>query len=284
MSLAKRYTREIRKQLKRFAAWEPGTPLQLGDYGQLDGALFQRIGNVSQLGVAFSALDDGTSDRISYASKGAVDFSTDLDADADVPAAVRGKAALKVSFKTESAVMFNAADVHFEAMADQRELGRQILELYAEGEWDARHSIIVELSRAGSTTVIISAGSSASILLVAEGDVPNVDLADASLKIAPSVERNIGYKAIAEAGMTPLFGLARVKPRGLFWWRRPEFRRQMGFKDLGEGVGPTKDFERSLDRDLEALREQARADGVDFGEAFEWAGQQPVERPEGEAR
>ena len=210
-----------------------------------------------------------------------MEFDADVGARADIPAAAKGKAALEISFKAENAVLFNAAGVRYDSVSDHGALGRRILELYEDGRWDPRHSVITELARAGSTTVIISSGTSASILLLAEADVPSIDLADASAKFSPSLERDIGYKAIAEDGMIPLFGLARVRPNKMFWWRQPEFRKRMGFQASGEGDGPPEGFAAALDASEEALRDHARARGTGFGEAFALEGQQPDARPGG---
>ena len=283
MPLADRYTDEIRTQLKRFANWEPGAPLALGDYGELRGSRFHRLGNVAALGVEFDVLEDPTSKHVSYASKGAVDFSSEIGADADVPTVAKGKATLEISFKAENAILFNAAGVRYDSMADHGTLGRQLLGLYAAGTWDPRHSVITELSRAGSTTVIISSGSSASILLVAEADAPTLDLADASVRFAPTLERNIGYKTIAEEGMIPLFGLSRVRPNTLFWWRQPEFQTRLGFTADEGQADPPVGFQASLEDEAEALRDQVRAEGLDPADAFEWVGQQPPDRPGREA-
>lgn len=281
MSLAEHYTEEIRTQLKRFAAWEPNYPIALGDYGELRGARFHRLGNLSQLGVSFDTLETDGVDQISYSSEGGVDFSFKAGGSADLPPVANGKAALELTFKAQHAVMFNAADVRFEAIDDQVALGRDILKLYADGRWDAGHSVVVEVTRSGSTTVVISRGQSASILLLAEADVPNVDLADASIKLSPSMERDIGHKVVASEGLTPLFSLSRVRPRRFFWWRRPEFRRQLGFQDLGGDDTPPRDFGRRLQSQEQALVEKARAEGLPFEEAFEMVGQQPAERPAG---
>jgi hypothetical protein len=126
-------------------------------------------------------------------------------------------------------------------------------------------------------------GSNGSILLEASGDVPHVDLADLDTRLSVTSEKNIGYRAITEGGMTPLFALSRIRPRGLFWWRRTELRRELGF--LPEGPGPEasdsvpREFQGSLEDNMDTLLDLLRAGRAPAGEAFELGELQPQARP-----
>lgn len=280
MSLAESYTREIRKQLRRFATWEPGVPMRLGDFGELRGSQFVRLGDIGQMAIAFETREDGAADHVSYTSEGAVELAFGAGGAADVALLADAKATLRVDFGARYAILFTAADVAYRSMADHLALEKAILERFEESAWDARHVIVTELVHSGSTTVIVSSGSNASITLEAEGGAKQIDLADASIRARASAERNIGYKAVTATGMTPLLGLSRIRPRGLFWWRHTELRKQLGYApaDDSESGELRPSFQRELDDHLDTLRAEARRRGA-LVDAFEWADLQPRERP-----
>lgn len=279
MSLAESYTREIRRELHRFATWEPGQPMTLGDFGELRGAQFVRLGNLADIGLEFAVRADGHTDHVRYTSEGSVEMGFGGSAGGVVGPVAEAKAKLEVSFKAEHAILFTAADVTYETVADHLELERAILERFELGGWDARHSIVTELARSGSTTVIVSAARDARIVLEAEGEVDKIDLANAGLNARLAAQSNIGFQAVTESGMTPLLGLSRVRPRGLFWWRRTALRRQLGFTpDPDAAQEPDPTFQDSLDERLDTLRHEALQAG-EVQQAFEWADLQPPGRP-----
>lgn len=63
-SIVEIYTGAVRANLKPlFANWEPGKPVELGDYGILSGDAFIHIGNIKDLGMRFGVRDDASMDR-----------------------------------------------------------------------------------------------------------------------------------------------------------------------------------------------------------------------------
>ena len=282
MSLADSYTREILRELKRHAAWVPGVPLHLGDYGSLEGSTFQRVGNLHDLGVSFKPLVDPNEKRVFYLSDGSQQAQIGAGGPAQAGPLANAKAELKISFNREHAVLFNAAGVTYDSIADQRDLQGQLLSLLPRRIWNPRHAVITELTHSGSTTVVISSGSNGGFVLEAEAAVPQVDLADVSAKFAIKNQQNIGYSIAAAGGMTPLLGLARLRPRGIFWWQQIELRQQLGFAERAgdadpESVPPA--FQNKLERNVDALVDAARRKSAPAEEAFEWKELQPRNRP-----
>lgn len=282
MSLADSYTREIRRELKRFATWQPGLPVRLGDFGTLNGSLFSHLGNLRDLGVGFERRKDPSDKRVYYSSKGGVEVEAEAGASADLGPVAKAKAALKVTFGAQHAVLFNAAGVTYESVADHLDLQRKLLQLLEQDGWDPRHVIVTELMHSGSTTVAVSAGSNGSLLLEAEGDLPKIDLADAGVRLGVKSERNIGYRIVTAEGMTPLLGLSRIRPRGAFWWGKSELQRVFGLEGVPGGKDPEtvpETFQATLDEHLDSLMDRTRAGAAPAEEAFEWAELQPPERP-----
>jgi hypothetical protein len=282
VSLAESYTQEILHELKRFATWEPGLPLRLGDYGLLNGSLFSRKGNLADLGVTFRRRNDPAAKRVFYTSRESEQVEVGAGAAADVGPLANAKAALKISFGRENAILFNAAGVAYESVEDGLDLQRKLLSLLQPGPWDPRWSVVTELMHSGSTTVVVSSGSNAAFVLEAEADVPKVDLADVTARLVIKSERNIGFGVATADGMTPLFGLSRIRPRGAFWWRRTELRQELGFAGQADapdtGTAPPR-FQATLERNLDALTDAVRGEGTPAAEAFEWKELQPPRRP-----
>lgn len=261
MALADMYTTEIRANLKRFATWEPGVPMRLGDYGELHGSRFVRLGNIMDphLEVSFSRRNDSSNSHVSYSSAGAVSVDFGVEGTVDGGPIAAGRVGLRIRFGREHAVFLNAANVRYHSIADQSDLERQLLELFAQRRWKAGHVVVTEISGAASTTVIVAAGRSGEIVLEAEADAPQIDFADASVQLAVRSENAIGYKAITEDSLTPLLTLSRIRPRGVFWARRHELVREMGFTagdtetargsgDLVDQLEKTVSYETMLDQ------------------------------------
>ncbi|HXO26760.1 MAG TPA: hypothetical protein VOA80_05420 [Thermoanaerobaculia bacterium] len=273
MSLAESYTQEILRELKLYAAWVPGVPLKLGDYGLLEGSTFYPAGNLADLDVSFKPRKDPNEKRVFYLSEGSQQAQIGAGASAQAGPLANAKAALKVSFNRAHAVLFNAAGVTYESMANAGDLQGQLLPLLQRRIWNPRHAVITELTRSGSTTVVISSGSNGGCVLEAEADVPGVDLADVSAKFAIKNQQNIGYGVAAASGMTPLFGLSRLRPSGMFWWRRIELRRQFGFAGKAGDADPESvppDFRNKLEMNVDALIDLVRGNAAPAEKAFEW--------------
>jgi hypothetical protein len=66
-------------------------------------------------------------------------------------------------------------------------LGKTILGMFETQKWPASRFVVTRLVQADSATIIISGKSGASMTLDAESDaIPNINLADASIKLAVS--------------------------------------------------------------------------------------------------
>src|SRR3954464_9719382 len=110
MSIADSYTNEIRAQIKKLATWEPGEPRKLGDYGELRGSLFVRVGNIADppFNLRFETNADQTSSPITYSSSGAVSIEADGGVSGQVSALAKLTLGLTISFSRENAIYFQA--------------------------------------------------------------------------------------------------------------------------------------------------------------------------------
>lgn len=199
------------------ANWEPGREAKLGDYGLMRGHAFSCLGNIADLGIAFAVRNDGQKDQKFFASKNSVDIAFHAKGSVPVSGTVNAKASVEVTFHDEDTVFFNAAQCEYMMIRDKVALGKAIMDRYHQGQWQREWAVITDLVRAGATTIAVSSGSSGSFVLEATGDVPQIDLADASVGLTLRSSSNVGYRIIADKGITPLIGLCKIQSTFLWW-------------------------------------------------------------------
>ena len=225
-SAEKIYAHEIAKGLGYYATWLPTVPLELGDYGVLqDKFKFVRIGNIRDLDIGFQIRQDPTPNTMQYESSNAVAMDVTVSADVNLPnAPITTK--VKFTFSKKNAVIFKANDIQSNSIEDQHTLGKAIMDVFSSGAWDKKHRIITELTKAGSTTIIIASGKSSSLSLMAKGDVSStLDIANAQLGFTAKRKVAMAYSEIALKGLTPLFRTSGIRTTGII-------RREHGFQPL----------------------------------------------------
>jgi hypothetical protein len=222
-SIVEIYTEAVRDNLRPlFANWEPGTPLELGDYGLLNDDCFIHIGNIKDLGIKFNIRKDETKDNKSFASKGSTDIKFGVKGSVNIDGTVNTKATLELAFSSEESVFFNAAECYFQMIEDKAAIGKSIMNLYKTKDWDRSWAIVTDIVQAGATTIAISGGKSSSIIFEAVGDVNRIDLADASIGMNITSQKNIGYVIEAKSGLIPLIGLSKIQ--STFLWFGDDFK------------------------------------------------------------
>jgi len=216
-SLASEYCDQMKHNFKIFyAPFPPNQPVQLGDYGVMNGNTFVPIGRVADLGVAVGnirRIPERASD-FEFTSEGSVDVEFHAGGSA-TPGGVPIKAGLDISFSKKFSVFFSAVKCIPTFIEDQVALGNKIVNLLQSGQWQKKFVVITSLVEAGSTTTVVSAADQSSISLEASSSaVSEIDLGDVSLKLSIKRANSVGFKAITQAGLTPLIGLSKVS--GLF--------------------------------------------------------------------
>ena len=208
------YTESVYDNLSPlYPNWEPSRPVKLGDFGRLQGHVFLYEGNVSRFGIEFAVREADAQDHKNFASQGKTEVS--FNAAGSVPVdGVQAKASLKIDFTAEDAVFFNAAGCSYSMIEDKVALGDRIMKL-PDDAWKREWAIVTDLVQARSTTLAVSGARKASIEIEAAGDVPQIDLGDASIGLGVRSSRNVGYQLVAKQGLTPLFGLCKIQSRFL---------------------------------------------------------------------
>jgi hypothetical protein len=198
-----------------YATWPPGNPLRLGDFGLIrDHDVFVRQGNIAdKFGITFKPRDDSTGDDYEYTSSDSVTvaFHGKLNGNAGGGTVNAG---VDIGFSSKNSVFFVAADCTTTSIEDQVTLGEEIMDRFAHKKWNRDWAIITSVIGAAATTVAVSGAANASISLEAkDSGLPAVNLADASIDLAISAEKNIGLKLVSATGTKPLIGLAQVQPK-----------------------------------------------------------------------
>jgi hypothetical protein len=212
------YSDEIRRNLRPlFANWQPSQPVRLGDFGKLQGAIFVRLGNVNQFGIQFAERSDDRKDQQSFSSKGSTEVKFNAAGSAPVGGTVNIKANVEVNFSSEESVFFNAAECKYSMIDNKVALAAAVMQRYHDDQWDRAWVVVTDVIAAGATTLAVSGGESSSIVFEATGNVPNINLGDASVGLSLKNSRNVGYQVVAAQGLTPLIALSRIKPAFLWF-------------------------------------------------------------------
>lgn len=246
-SICETYTKAVWNNMKPlFANWEPGKPVQLGDYGVLSGRTFIHIGNVKDYGINFASREDPELDHKYFSSEGAVDVKILAKGAPNISGVVNANATIEISFGRKDAVFFNAAECRFSMIQDKSCIGKEIMKLHKSDKWEKDWAVITDLVQAGSTTIAISATDQASVILEAKGDIQKINLADASISLNVIMQKNVGYVVETMGGLIPLIGLSKIQG---FWEKSEEFEPISSKKLWAMGVASSRSTE-ELQEDL----------------------------------
>jgi hypothetical protein len=214
-SPVKQYTNELYRKFNYYATWMPGTPMELGTVGIMDGKEFVKKSHLRNFGIAFETEEDPSKDDLDYTSDSGVTFAP--KASGTIPSAgsvlTQADAGFTVDFSREKAILFKVKGARYVSISDQEKLGRDIARLKKEGKWKKEYVVIVELVMADSATILISGSANSKIELKANANIgaTKLDIADASLQLGIAVAKSMSTKIIAEQGLTPLFRIRRTR-------------------------------------------------------------------------
>jgi hypothetical protein len=99
---------------------------------------------------------------------------------------------------------------------DKAALSAEIMKQFAAGTWDREWAVITDIVNAGATTIAVSGGTTSSVVFQASGNVPQIDLADASISFSVVSSSNVALQIAAEQGLSPLIGLSKIQHTFLF--------------------------------------------------------------------
>ncbi|QCO02834.1 hypothetical protein [Azospirillum argentinense] len=209
------YGASIRSETTLFANWPPNAPREIGDFGRVNGALFEFFGRLEPEEIA--AL--GSRESQSPAGYDIMIKSTrTLNAHVSTEAKAKtadGKALLEIKFTSEEGIVFAAPSVKITEITSMPALGRTLNERRLKGNWDLDHAVVVQVCEADSATILLSNQAGAGIDFEVDANAPVDAQLVAKLDVGTSVvdSHGVGIKIIGEGPLTPLFKLAYLKRR-----------------------------------------------------------------------
>jgi len=215
MPTDQQYAEQIRKETSLFANWLPNSARAIGDFGRVNGALFEYYGRLDPDEIQALGSRSGPSpagyDIMIHASRA---LGAKLGGQVDAgPAA--GKAMLEIKFSSEKGIVFSAPTGVITAIESMQVLGTTLKQRRLEGNWDMDHAVVVETVTVASATILLSNQRGAQIDFEVAANAPVNAQLMAQLDARASVldSRGVGIKIIGEGPLTPLFRLAYLKKK-----------------------------------------------------------------------
>lgn len=195
----KRYIREIRDNLGRFAVWPLVANVRIGSIGFFNGrkAVFEWRGSLADFGINLQATDGGAQINELYTSRSAVTFRFDLG--------VRSFGEAKFGFRRAGAVATQCYELTLSTLPLGR-LERELLSKINAGEiaWDNHWVVATGIFATTSFTALISGGRRSEAELATQIPVNGIfNIADPTLGIGIAASAHMQYQAVAAAGLEP---------------------------------------------------------------------------------
>jgi hypothetical protein len=216
VDLRERYCAATKDNLHFFGVWPPGSPVELGSYGTLQGAVFNALGSIeTKFGIAVRPRPLSPRLQFEFKSTGVTQTNVAVNMFADgTPAGGSSRAMTKLEFKNGGSVFFRTKDAIYTTIANIDEVNNAVMAKFSVGEWDGTYAFVHGFYRAGGTTIIISNEENAQIEL--EGDVTGggqLNIADSDAKVSSKSDRDIALNIVAKPGLIPLACLSQIRPR-----------------------------------------------------------------------
>lgn len=197
MSIKGDYATSIRKEIDRYAVWEPGEPLQLGDYGLLHDKTFEKRGNISEFGATFHhaeskpALYEFTSDGTTM-SEASVDGSTTVGGPGG------SRFSLEFKFSRDHGLVIRAAESYTTEISDLHMLAMALRKL---PRWEFRWKIVAVLRTASNATILMSRSANSSVKIEGSADaVQEFKLGNLKAELGLAITGEVGYKMVGAQG------------------------------------------------------------------------------------
>jgi len=217
-SPAATYVRGLHQKFDFYAAWPPNQARRLGDVGRMTEGKFERVSTLELLGISFTDRQGPTGSDLSHTSGSSVSIQLKAKGETLPGTSIpNAKAGALVEFSSEGAFVFLAAAPAVREIEDQVRLADDILRLFRKVDsgkraWSEDWCVVTELMTASKVTVLVSSSGSSKIELSADG-VPagQAPLATLGGTLSVVTQRGEVTSVLAEANLTPLFRVSRVR-------------------------------------------------------------------------
>lgn len=211
MGSVQTYTRTVTSETGRYAVWEPGDPVLLGDYGTSASGIYKKLGNIAEFGVSFNQESTGAG-FWEYTSEGV------LTASSDVAASVLGvaggpEAALEITFAREKSLFVRAGESSWVQIANLREVAEALAKTK---RWDFGWRLVTGVREAGSLLVVINRSRGSRVVVSGSVDaLEQLKLGQLRLDGSVQISGDVEHKY---AGMNSPFlvSLAKIRRFAIF--------------------------------------------------------------------
>jgi len=261
-TMARIYARDIHTHFSiYYANWPPGKPVELGDFGIMEDCIFDKLGNINDIyDIEFTREQESLPVTYEYSSSGSVEIK--YHAAGELESTGKANAGLEINFSSENAVYFNVANCVHHSIENKINFSNQIMDLFEKKKWELDYVVVTSLIESSAATVLISGSGSkgASISLEASNkkSKPNDLLLHSKSSI--KLERNIGFKAVAEKGLKPLLGVGKIRPK----WAFPFLLKN---EHVWRSLAPTKFDVSTIEKDIKEQGGHLR-DAFYFGQLY----------------
>jgi len=221
MASYKKYNRALHQKFGYRATWSPGTPLKIGDVGEIDNdGVFRPVGTLDGMGITGADVRAGSQlENMEFTSNKGVSIATKAKGQAPAVGThlTEAEAGFSINFSSDSAIVFRASQPSEDIIVNTGNIGQQILEKFNAGSWDKNYMVITSLVHAEAATIIISGDKGGQIDISASGkaQVADSDLANADVSLDVKFSNKVSEKIVGAKGLTPLYRVHGIKKRFL---------------------------------------------------------------------
>ena len=204
------YTREIHQELDLFAYWTPvDPPLQLGEYGEMDGKKFNRIGNIREFGSLSLRQRESTSFPIAYQSKDQVHFKTILNGSS-------AGSKLTVELAKKDSIFLKGEDFTVTEIENLVDVEKFLVDVYKRKgkDWRLSYVVVTKLYIPKRLLILVSQQENSAVTLTGKVSRQVTRAADVNLQelAITSVDGDVvSFQNSNGAATTPLFALHEIK-------------------------------------------------------------------------
>ena len=200
---------EMRGRFGRLPVWLPGTPMALGDVGELGGRGWTKVTTLAELGIRLVPDTIGAATDVDYSSHDGVQVTTHATATGgNLPGIAEGHTALKFSFKNNKAFVFTSYGVQTNRIGNLAEVDHAILSAHSRGDWQPSWIAVIEVARGGPTIILVAQEAGAEAVVDLGADLP--------LGLAASAQAQTG---LAVSGRHGLAGMFVTSEQATVLWR-----------------------------------------------------------------
>jgi hypothetical protein len=256
--IANLYSDAVNKHFRvLYANWEPGSPVELGDYGVMEGNIFIPMGRLKQdfpefKGNFLQVTHDQSKDNKEFKSERGVEVCLLPKGSLSVQGVELAKATMDIKFSSGNMVYFNAMGCSTSRITNKAKLGEVLKQMLSGGRWKKEYCVVTDLVEADKAIIVVSNSGNSGISFEADSPlVEKIDLADATIKLSLKTEKDIGYKIPADKGLMLLIGLCKIKSS--FLWKKPTFIPKLGLTQVPLSFGRDDDMPGLIDEPIEKL-------------------------------